>query len=103
MLRCDRERRMAVKRAKVSAVVDNATPMDATPFIPAHGTLAMLRRTVNECRGCPLYAQATQGVLGEGPARAELMLVGEQPGDQEDLQGRPFVGPAGKLLDRALA
>jgi uracil-DNA glycosylase family protein len=88
---------MAVKRARSTSV------MDATPFIPATGTLETLRRAVNDCRGCPLYAQATQGVLGEGPARAALMLVGEQPGDQEDLQGRPFVGPAGRLLDRALA
>jgi DNA polymerase len=88
---------MAVKRAK------STTMMDATPFIPAHGSLDTLRGAINECRGCPLYAHATQGVLGEGPARAALMLVGEQPGDQEDLQGRPFVGPAGRLLDRALA
>ena len=55
------------------------------------------------CRGCPLYADATQAVFGEGPVKAELMLVGEQPGDQEDRDGRPFVGPAGRLLDRALA
>jgi DNA polymerase len=88
---------MAVKRARSTSV------MDATPFIPANASLETLRGAVNECRGCPLYADATQGVLGEGPARAELMLVGEQPGDQEDLQGRPFVGPAGRLLDRALA
>jgi DNA polymerase len=88
---------MAVKRAL------KPTPKDATPFVPPDGTLETLRRAVNECRGCPLYAHATQGVLGEGPARAALMLVGEQPGDQEDLQGRPFVGPAGHLLDRALA
>jgi uracil-DNA glycosylase family protein len=76
--------------------------MDATPFVPQSGDLEKLRRAVQDCRGCPLYAEATQGVLGEGPARAALMLVGEQPGDQEDLQGRPFVGPAGRLLDRAL-
>ena len=55
------------------------------------------------CTRCPLYRNATQTVFGEGPARAKLMLVGEQPGVQEDLAGRPFVGPAGKLLDRALA
>jgi len=54
------------------------------------------------CTRCPLYRNAIQTVFGEGPARAKLMLVGEQPGDQEDLAGRPFVGPAGKLLDRAL-
>jgi DNA polymerase len=55
------------------------------------------------CTLCPLYRNATQTVFGEGPARAALMLVGEQPGDQEDLAGRPFVGPAGKVLDRAMA
>jgi DNA polymerase len=55
------------------------------------------------CTRCPLYRHATQAVPGEGPLRARLMLVGEQPGDQEDLQGRPFVGPAGRVLDRALA
>src|ERR1051326_9621264 len=77
--------------------------MDATPFIPESGDLKTLRDAVNDCRGCPLYEHATQGVLGEGPARAKLMLVGEQPGDQEDLQGRPFVGPAGRLLADALA
>ena len=76
--------------------------MDATPFVPKSGDLEKLRHALQDCRGCPLYEHATQGVLGEGPVRAELMLVGEQPGDQEDLQGRPFVGPAGKLLDRAL-
>ena len=54
------------------------------------------------CRRCPLWAHATQTVFGEGPANAAMMLVGEQPGDQEDLQGRPFVGPAGQVLDRAL-
>lgn len=55
------------------------------------------------CRNCPLWEDATQTVFGEGPVPAEVMLVGEQPGDQEDLQGRPFVGPAGQILDRALA
>ena len=61
-----------------------------------------LRTAVQECRRCPLYANATQAVLGEGPLPAELMLVGEQPGDQEDKAGKPFVGPAGRLLDKAL-
>lgn len=60
------------------------------------------RELARRCRACPLYAHATQTVWGEGPIGAPLMLVGEQPGDQEDLQGRPFVGPAGRLLDRAL-
>jgi DNA polymerase len=57
---------------------------------------------VGDCRGCELYADATQAVLGDGPAGAPLMVVGEQPGDKEDLAGEPFVGPAGKLLDKAL-
>jgi DNA polymerase len=64
--------------------------------------LDALRDAVQECRGCDLYAHATQAVFGDGPARAEVMLVGEQPGDREDQDGRPFVGPAGRLLDRAL-
>jgi DNA polymerase len=61
------------------------------------------RDLARRCRACPLFAHATQTVWGEGPIGAPLMLVGEQPGDQEDLQGRPFVGPAGRLLDQALA
>jgi uracil-DNA glycosylase family protein len=61
------------------------------------------RNSAADCRACPLWANATQTVFGEGPPGAEIMLVGEQPGDREDLEGRPFVGPAGRLLDRALA
>jgi len=76
--------------------------LTAAPFIPATPTLPALRDAVQICRGCPLYANATQAVFGEGPTSAEFMLVGEQPGDQEDQQGEPFVGPAGALLDRAL-
>jgi DNA polymerase len=64
--------------------------------------LEATRREAADCRACPLWKPATQTVFGEGPARARIMLVGEQPGDQEDIAGRPFVGPAGKLLDRAL-
>jgi uracil-DNA glycosylase len=65
-------------------------------------TLARVRREAATCRRCPLWRNATQTVFGEGPARAAMMLVGEQPGDQEDLAGRPFVGPAGRVLDEAL-
>jgi uracil-DNA glycosylase family protein len=65
-------------------------------------TLAALRKAEAACTRCPLYRSATQVVSGEGPASARLMLVGEQPGDQEDLAGKPFVGPAGRILDRAL-
>jgi DNA polymerase len=64
--------------------------------------LKMVAAEAADCTRCPLYKNATQTVFGEGPADAALMLIGEQPGDQEDLQGRPFVGPAGKVLDRAL-
>jgi DNA polymerase len=66
-------------------------------------TLSALRSAEARCTRCPLYRSATQVVPGEGPARAVMMLVGEQPGDQEDLAGAPFVGPAGRILDRALA
>jgi uracil-DNA glycosylase family protein len=65
-------------------------------------SLEEAREGVQACRRCPLYEYATQAVFGEGPEQAEIMLVGEQPGDQEDLQGRPFVGPAGKVLDVAI-
>lgn len=75
---------------------------DATPYVPEHADLTGLARAAAGCRGCPLHADATQTVFGEGPPDAQVMLVGEAPGDQEDRQGRPFVGPAGRLLDRAL-
>jgi DNA polymerase len=70
--------------------------------VPA-GALSTLRRQARGCHACPLWRPATQTVFGEGPARARAMLIGEQPGNHEDLQGHPFVGPAGALLDRALA
>ncbi|MFI6038779.1 UdgX family uracil-DNA binding protein [Streptomyces sp. NPDC051315] len=75
----------------------------AAPFVPDGAALPALRRAAAGCRGCPLHRDATQTVFGAGDAHARIMLVGEQPGDQEDRQGKPFVGPAGKLLDRALA
>jgi DNA polymerase len=75
----------------------------ASDLIPPRASLAKLRDIAAGCKACPLWANATQTVFGEGPAHAALMLVGETAGDQEDLQGRPFVGPAGKLLDRCLA
>jgi len=65
-------------------------------------TLDSLREQASTCRACPLWKNATQTVFGEGPAHARIMLVGEQPGDKEDLAGHPFVGPAGQMLDRAL-
>src|SRR5688572_28595283 len=66
-------------------------------------TLDSLRKAAAGCRACPLWQRGTQTVFGEGGPRAKVMLVGEQPGNDDDLVGRPFVGPAGKLLDRALA
>jgi len=70
--------------------------------VPPRPTLPKLREAVQTCTACELYRDATQAVLGEGPAKARAMLVGEQPGDREDIEGQPFVGPAGALLDRAL-
>jgi uracil-DNA glycosylase len=85
------------------------TRSSATEFVPNTHSLPVLREAVQNCRGCDLYKRATQAVLGEmnAPAgrdsvHAEIMLIGEQPGDKEDLAGRPFVGPAGKLLDRCM-
>jgi DNA polymerase len=74
----------------------------AAASVPARPTLPSLRAAARDCRACDLWRTGTQTVFGEGASRASVMLVGEQPGDQEDLQGRPFVGPAGRLLDRAL-
>ncbi|KAG9592611.1 hypothetical protein KCV01_g11032, partial [Aureobasidium melanogenum] len=79
------------------------TPLQkATEDVP-EGSLTALRRQASDCRACDLWKPATQTVFGEGPAHARVVVIGEQPGDQEDLAGKPFVGPAGKLFDRALA
>ena len=75
----------------------------AASFIPAKLTVPTLQEAATSCTGCDLYKQATQTVFGEGAGHAEIILVGEQPGDQEDRAGHPFVGPAGKILDKALA
>ncbi len=83
-------------------VAESALEYDASPFVPDAPSLEKLRQAVHECRGCPLYEPATQAVFGEGLARARVVFVGEQPGDKEDLEGKPFVGPAGKELDRGL-
>jgi len=74
----------------------------AADFLPDRPTLPRLREAAAGCRGCHLWQVGTQTVFGEGPAKAGALFVGEQPGDQEDRAGRPFVGPAGKLFDRAL-
>jgi DNA polymerase len=75
----------------------------AERFLPERRDLRSLRRAAAGCRGCPLYRNATQTVFGEGLTSAKLLVVGEIPGNDEDLHGRPFVGPAGKLMDRAFA
>lgn len=74
----------------------------AEEFVPAAADLPRLRQAADSCRGCELYMNATQTVFGEGDPHARIMLVGEMPGDKEDRQGRPFVGPAGRLLEKAL-
>ncbi|HEX5938041.1 MAG TPA: UdgX family uracil-DNA binding protein [Actinomycetota bacterium] len=74
----------------------------AADFLPARTTLPSLRKAADACRGCDLYRDATQTVFGEGPTAARIVMVGEQPGDKEDLAGKPFVGPAGGILDRAI-
>jgi DNA polymerase len=74
----------------------------AAPLIPERPTLKKLKETAAGCRACDLWKTGTQTVFGEGLTKAEIVLVGEQPGDQEDLAGKPFVGPAGRLLDKAL-
>jgi DNA polymerase len=79
-----------------------ASPDDASAWLPERTTLPALRAAARGCRGCALWEHATQTVFGEGAASARVMLIGEQPGNEEDLTGRPFVGPAGRLLDKAL-
>jgi uracil-DNA glycosylase len=82
--------------------MQEAEPNDATPFLPERRSLKSLRAAAATCRGCHLWRHATQTVFGEGLKRSRLMLVSEMPGDREDREGRPFVGPAGRELDRAL-
>src|SRR5947207_3423450 len=77
--------------------------LSAMAFVPKKPqTLADLKSAAQRCRGCDLYRYATQTVFGEGPANARMVFLGEQPGDHEDREGRPFIGPAGRLLDKAL-
>jgi len=82
--------------------IDGDNDGTAAPLIPERPTLKKLREAAAGCKACPLWETGTQTVFGEGSAKADVVFVGEQPGDQEDLEGRPFVGPAGKLLDQAL-
>jgi len=93
--------RSSVARKRASA----AAPKPGEPvsnLLPDRPTIDRVREVAAQCKACDLYTRGTQTVFGEGPKRAEIMLVGEQPGDAEDIAGHPFVGPAGKLLDRAL-
>jgi uracil-DNA glycosylase len=87
---------------QTSLIDSQSEPNDATPFLPERRTLSTLREASAGCRGCHLWRGATQTVFGEGLKRARVMLVGEQPGDKEDRAGKPFVGPAGRELDKAL-
>ena len=89
--------------ARVRAFRQGEESTSARPFVPEIRTVETLKAAAAGCRGCPLYERATGTVFGEGSSSARLVLVGEQPGDEEDLRGRPFVGPAGGVLDRALA
>jgi uracil-DNA glycosylase len=88
--------------AQQSLIEEQSEPNDATPFLPEKRTLSALREAATGCRGCHLWRGATQTVFGEGLKRARVMFVGEQPGDKEDLAGKPFVGPAGRELDKGL-
>ncbi|HEX2918917.1 MAG TPA: UdgX family uracil-DNA binding protein, partial [Edaphobacter sp.] len=91
----------AGSRVASMVTTQRATP-SAQPFVPADATLPMIRQALPACQGCSLFRHATQAVAGRGPSTASPMLVGEQPGDKEDLAGEPFIGPAGELLRRAL-
>jgi uracil-DNA glycosylase len=90
-------------KASVTLFEAEGDPRGAARYLPDTFSLSALREAAQSCRGCDLYRDATQTVFGEGSKRSEVMFVGEQPGDQEDLSGKPFVGPAGKLLDKAMA
>lgn len=88
---------------RISRLSQPAAATSARPYVPATRDLGVLHDAIDGCRGCLLFERATQAVFGEGPAGATIVFVGEQPGDSEDRQGRPFVGPAGEVFDRALA
>ena len=94
--------REAPRRVEEMIKRQEGTARSAADFLPSRITLPALKKASKTCEGCDLYKNATQTVFGQGPAEAEVMFVGEQPGDQEDLAGKPFVGPAGRILDEAL-
>jgi uracil-DNA glycosylase len=91
------------KAASSPRLKQTIDPTSIPDLIPLHPTIPSLREAAKDCRACDLWRNATQTVFGEGAREADIMLIGEQPGDQEDRMGRPFVGPAGRILDRALA
>src|SRR5262249_8971874 len=93
---------LTTRNQQPAPAIDSQEPSMRRKTVSAD-SLTNLRAEAADCRACPLWKDATQTVVGEGPSRAPLMLVGEQPGDKEDLAGKPFVGPAGNMLDRALA
>lgn len=95
-------RRLPPRAKAVPAAGDPKPGEPVEDLIPPRPTLPVVRTIARGCKACDLYKRGTQTVFGEGPGRARVMMVGEQPGDAEDLAGRPFVGPAGKLLDKAL-
>jgi DNA polymerase len=94
---------LQLRSSRVRAAVNRKPSKSAADFLPERKTLPVLRESLQSCRGCDLYQHATQAVGGEGPRSSTIVFIGEQPGDEEDRRGRPFVGPAGRLLDRALA
>jgi uracil-DNA glycosylase len=94
---------LPMRRVSTNQAVAVAAQEHDNGMVVAASTIAGLRRAASECKACDLWKRATQTVFGEGAAKAKIMFVGEQPGDQEDRSGHPFVGPAGKLLDKALA
>src|SRR6185437_8306825 len=94
--------RTAVGASSEGQMAGRARYPGAAAFVPEHADLGALAAAAMDCRGCDLYQDATQTVFGRGTSDSRLMLVGEQPGDVEDTAGEPFVGPAGKVLDRAL-
>lgn len=96
------DKRLHLSNRSVTKAASTHSTGSAADFIPPNPSLPELREAAQGCRGCDLWVNATQTVFGEGPGNAEVILVGEQPGDQEDRKGHPFVGPAGRLLDDAL-
>ena len=93
---------MATSTRKSASASPRATGFSAAPYLPKRRDLDSLRKAARRCQGCPLFENATQTVFGAGRPQARLILLGEQPGDREDQEGAPFVGPAGLLLDRCL-